>query len=358
MTTDGRRRFIINFSYFAIVLLMAYFVFKFAIGFLMPFIAAYLIAAMLRPLAAAVFKKTHLPYKYSSLLVIALFYCTMGALVFTICSEIVEFISGWITELPSFYTSTVEPMLKALLARIMGVPDDPDQSLLSMINGFSDVLSSVGTILSSFSTWALERVSAAAMSMPAIVVKALFTVIASFYFVADHELLSRFIQKQFSEEARGRLCAVRSAVRDIVVSYVRSYAIIMGVTFAELTVSFMILRVPGAVMLAALIAAFDILPVVGTGTILWPWIAVEAFVNENYGLAVGLAVSYVVIFIVRNVIEPKIVGHGVGLHPLVTLISMFVGTALFGFVGLFGVPITVALIVDLNDKGIINVFEK
>lgn len=356
--TEGRRRAIINIIYYAVAAAAVYFAFRFAVGFLLPFFAAYLIAAPLRPLAATVSKVTHMKYKWASLLIVVLFYCTVGAIVFIICAELVELAGEFIPKIPEIYSSKIEPQLRSLLASVMGVPDDPDKSLASMLAGLSDVISSVGTILTSLSSWAVERVSAFAMSMPAFLVKTVFAVVASFYFVADHETLGGFVMRQFSEGTRERVRAARSAVREILLSYLRSYAVIMGITFLELTASFLILQVRGAVLLAALIAVFDILPVVGTGTILLPWIAVEVFVNANYGFAVGLAVAYVVIFIVRNIMEPKIVGHGVGLHPLVTLIAMFVGTALFGFVGLFGLPIATALLVELNDKGVIKLFEK
>ncbi len=358
MTADGKRRFLINFAYFICVAALIYFFFKFAVGLLLPFFAAYVIAAMLRPLAEAVSGKTHLPHKYASLLVVVLFYSTVGALLFILCAELVDFAGIMIGRLPEFYSSTVEPTLRSLLSRLTGTPNDPDRSLYSMISGLTDALSSFGDILSELSAFLVGRVSEFAMAMPATAVKIVFSVIASFYFVADYGVISDFIKRQLPRSAAEKLHDVRLAVRGIALSYVRSYAIIMGVTFGELLLAFMILRVPGAVLLAALIAVFDILPVVGTGTVLLPWIAVEIFVNGNYGMAAGLAVSYAVIFLVRNVIEPKIVGHGVGLHPLATLAAMFVGTALFGFAGLLGLPILAALLVDLNDRGVINVFNR
>lgn len=358
MTTDGRRKFIINFTYFLIVTAVVYFIFKYAIYFLMPFFIAYLIAAMLRPVVNFISGKTRINRRIVSLIIVALFYSTIGALLVVICAECFEFARECFLNLPSFYTSTVEPMLKTLLQNVLDLPHDPDATLVSMLERFSDVLSYVGSLLTSLSGTLVSYVSTFAMSMPLTVLKVLLTVISSFYFIADHDLIHEFISKQLGEGSGEKLNAAKAAVREIIFSYFKSYAIILAITFAELTVAMLILRVPGAVMVALLIALFDILPVVGTGTILWPWIAVEVFVNADYGMAIGLFISYVIIFIVRNVIEPKIVGHHVGLHPLVTLLSMFVGTMLFGVVGLFGIPITMALIVDLNEKGVIRVFDK
>ena len=103
-----------------------------------------------------------------------------------------------------------------------------------------------------------------------------------------------------------------------------------------------------ALLIAALIAVFDIFPIVGAGLILLPW-TVITFIQGNVLQGIGMAVLYVVVIIVRQIMEPRIVGRQVGLPPLVTLACMFVGTSLFGGVGLFGLPILAAILTNLND---------
>lgn len=77
----------------------------------------------------------------------------------------------------------------------------------------------------------------------------------------------------------------------------------------------------------------------------------------SHGLALGLLVVYLVITVVRNIIEPKIVGSQIGLHPVVTLVSMFVGAQLLGVLGLFGFPIGLSLLRYLNETGSIRLFK-
>ncbi len=358
MTTEGKRKFIINFFYFIIVVAIVYFVFKYAINFLMPFLIAYIVAAILRPAVRFLSKKTKMNYKIASLICVILFYCTVGALVFVICAEIFGFVSDQIMKLPAFYKTTLEPMLKKLLGGSLTLPEDFDPTISQVLSEFSsNILSYVGSLVSWLSSTIGSGVSGFAMSIPKLVLKIIFSIVSSFYFTADYDFIHGFIERQFSEASYAKFSAARSAIRDIIGSYARSYAIILAITFAELTVAMFILRVKGAILIALLIAVFDILPVVGTGTILIPWAVIE-FINGRIGLGIGLLVTYVIIFVIRNIMEPKIVGKQVGLHPLVTLLAMFVGTMLFGFVGLFGIPITMALIVDLNDKGIIKAFNK
>ena len=94
----------------------------------------------------------------------------------------------------------------------------------------------------------------------------------------------------------------------------------------------------------------------GDGGIMIPWVVLEA-IQGNYPLALGLLAVYLVVTVIRNIIEPKIVGSQVGLHPLVTLMSMFIGAQLFGVLGLFGLPITLSLLKNLNDQGVIHILK-
>lgn len=112
----------------------------------------------------------------------------------------------------------------------------------------------------------------------------------------------------------------------------------------------LILRIPYAVFVALAIAVFDILPVLGTGGILLPW-AVVLIIIGNVPLAIGIFVLYVVVTAIRNTIEPKIVGRQIGLHPLATLIAMFIGLKFFGIIGVFVFPVTLAILANMEKNG-------
>jgi len=112
-------------------------------------------------------------------------------------------------------------------------------------------------------------------------------------------------------------------------------------------VAFLLLKVPYAVGVALIVSIIDILPILGTGLVLIPWAIIAAILGK-VKMAVGVALLYIVMLVVRNIVEPKLVGQQMGLHPLATLISLFVGLQLFGIVGLFGFPITLSLILKLK----------
>jgi len=124
--------------------------------------------------------------------------------------------------------------------------------------------------------------------------------------------------------------------------YIKSYSLLFLLTFVELSLGFWILGVKNAVLLAVVIAIFDLMPVLGTGGIVLPW-ALIALIAGNWGRGIGLLVLYLVITGIRQTLEPKIVGKQIGLHPLATLMAMLLGLKLFGILGLFGIPVVLAV---------------
>ena len=133
----------------------------------------------------------------------------------------------------------------------------------------------------------------------------------------------------------------------------KGYLALMFLTFIELSVGLLILGQSNAVLLAAIISVIDILPVLGTGAIVIPWAVISLFTG-NIWKAIGLILLYIVITVIRNFSEPKIIGKQVGLHPLLTLLSMFCGLKLLGILGLFLCPLTLIIINDLYKRQKIN----
>ena len=138
-------------------------------------------------------------------------------------------------------------------------------------------------------------------------------------------------------------------IKDKVIVVIKSYATIMAITFLELTIAFFIIGLDGFIWIALGIAIFDILPVFGTGGIMIPW-ALLMFINGNITLGIELSVIYVIVTVIRNIIEPKIVGGNLGLHPVLTLASMLIGSHFFGVVGLFGCPLLISFILYLHKE--------
>ena len=347
--TDKRRKFIVNVAYWAIIAGITYLIFRYLLNLLLPFVIALLVAWLLRPLGRLYRQRA--PKLASALIVVTvlLFYLLLAILAMPLLVDLITGLAQYLGKLPELYTQTIEPGLRNLYANAQDLAARFDPSVADVVNMvLPQVISSVGGAVTNFSVTAVGKLTGLVTALPSVLISALIAVIASFFTAVSYDSMKAFLQRnlpaKFTETAG---YAIRS-FRNIIRQYGKSYLLVMLITFGELTLGLLIIGVRRAVLLAALIAIFDIFPVVGAGAILLPW-AVISLIQGKTLQALGLLILYVVILVVRQFLEPKVVGKQVGLPPLVTLACMFVGTSLFGAWGLFGLPIGAAILVNLNN---------
>ena len=351
---EKRLGFIINSIYALIIAGIVYLVFKYAIFVVMPFLLGFAVAALINPIVRFLSRRYDLKRRPAGILLLLLFYATIGMLVTIGVVRLTVFFGEVSGELPDLYRDRLEPALNKLFGYINSFADrlyaifgGESQVLSERLGGiFTSIKSSLGDTISDISVKALTRLSSAAAAIPGIIIELLFAVISSFFFTVDYENILSLAKRLLPKRTVDLLCRLRGRVFKVAGKYLRSYALILLITFGELSLGLVLLDVDNAVLIAFCIALFDILPVAGTGGIMIPW-AIFSLIGGDWGFAVGLVVIWAVITIVRNIIEPKIVGRQVGLHPLLALIAMFVGTKLFGIIGLFLLPLTLAIVLPL-----------
>lgn len=354
---EKQKRFIINFLYFAIIIAIAFFILEFAFSLLFPFVAALFIAYILRHPIRFISAKTRLPKKISAVLVVLLFYGTIGTLLTMGSVRVFSFISDLVQGLPRIYLQYVNPVLSDLFRQLEHALQQADPKVLDTVDYLWDQFTrSMSGLVSDLSLSSMEAISGFASSLPMLFIKMLIMVISTFFIAMDYDKLAAFCMRQLNGAARNIVLQIKQYVVGTLFVCIRSYALIMSITFVELSIGLTIIGIRNSVLIALGIAIFDILPVLGTGGIMIPW-AVIAAVLGNYTLCAELVVLYLIVTVVRNIIEPKIVGGQIGLHPVVTLVSMFAGVQLFGAVGLFGFPIGLSLLMYLNRTGTIHIFK-
>ena len=357
MDYEKRKRFIVNLLYGGQIALLVYITVKYGFGLLAPFLLAFLFAYILKTPARFISQKTKLPYKPVVLLLVLLFYSIIGLLLVLLGIKLVTSTIDMVSVLPSVYTAEIEPALSAFFNGIEQIIFKMDPALVAALNDmFSQFVQSIGELVTNLSVQSVSALSGYASSLPGIFIKLLLMVISTFFIAGDYDMLVGFASRQLSDKARALLLQVKNYVVGTLFVCIRSYALIMSITFVELAIGLSIIGVPNAILIALAISIFGILPVLGTGGIMIPWTVITA-IQGNYPLAIGLLVVYLIITVIRNILEPKIVGSQIGLHPIVTLASMFVGAQLFGVFGLFGFPILLSLLRHLNDTGTIKLFK-
>ncbi|WP_130838302.1 sporulation integral membrane protein YtvI [Lachnoclostridium sp. Marseille-P6806] len=357
MQIEKMHAFIIRILFYCIILGLAYAVLKYALPLLMPFLVAFLIAFILKPVINRVTQRTKLGRKPVSVLLLIAFYVLAAALIAVLGTRLVIFFRDIFYAMPQVYDTAVAPALNSL-------QDTLENWVLALNPTLTDVVESTGNNLSSSLSSMVTAISAGALSaatnvagsVPSFLIKFIITIVASFFFVADYYTITSFLARQLPPKARDMLFKAKEKGVVVIFQFGRAYAILLSITFVELLIGFSLLRVDYALLIALLTAILDILPVVGTGTVLLPW-AAGMLILGNFPLGIGLLILYAVITVVRQTLEPRVVGKQIGLYPLVTLVCMFVGTYLFGFVGLFGLPIIATILVQLNRSGDIQLFK-
>ena len=357
MDVEKKRRFLINFAYLAVIAAIAVVLIKYAMPMLTPFVAGFVIAYLLKNLIRPLAKKTGLPWKLCAIIVVLIFYLLVGVIVSLLGVQILSGAADLIRSIPDLYNKEIQPLFLNVIWNVEEFLLRLDPSLVSTLNRLSsDMLSSIGQMVSSLSVQAMSLVTSLAYSLPGLFIQLVLLIISTFFIAIDYDNLKGFCLRQMNDTAMNIFLEIKEYVVGTLWVCIRSYAIIMTITFIEISIGLSILSVPHAILIAGAIAIFDILPVVGTGGIMLPW-ALLAAVSGNFRLGLGLLLLYVVITVIRNIIEPKIVGGQLGLHPIVTLSSMFAGVQLLGVVGLFGFPIGLSLLVYLNRRGVIHILK-
>ena len=356
MNTEKRKAFLINFAYFGVIFLLAFVLLRYALPLVSPFAIAFLIAYILKRPIRFLTDKLRIPGKLSATLSVILFYGVVGAMLTLLSIKAVSGIVDLIGNLPALYETYVQPYFMDILWNIEGVFMEMEPSLVAALDEVGmRMIQSLGDLVTGLSVWVMGFATDVATSVPGLFVKLVLMIISTFFIAIDYDRLTGICLRQMSAGTKTVFLQIKEYIAGTLWVCVRSYALIMSITFVELSIGLTLIRIDHAILVAFVIAIFDILPVLGTGGIMIPW-AILTAIQGNYPLALRLLVVYLVITVIRNIIEPKIVGSQLGLHPVVTLCSMFVGAQLFGVIGLFGFPIGLSLLRYLNDHGVVRLF--
>ena len=337
MDERAKKNFLITAAYIVTVGAIVFIVCRFLLKYLMPFIIGGLIAWAVQKPAYYISGKTRLNSKISAaLLAAALFFAVLG---FTTAA------GGIMREL-SVRAGDMGKMLSSLRndfdALFKRLPDEFGSAADTLWNGFlARAASAAGGAVSSFAGAAVRRA-------PSFLISCIVSVAAGCYIAADFRGLSKFVVGVIGKRTYENCVKIKNILVGSVFKLLKGYAFLMLLTFSELFIGFLVLRVKYALLLSLLIAVIDILPVLGTGTVLIPW-GIAELLFENTALGIGLLVLYAVITVIRNFAEPKIIGRQMGINPLFTLLSMFIGIKLLGFAGVIIFP--TALIVTVKYYG-------
>lgn len=369
-----RRDFLIDLVYVMAIIGLVYVFFKYCFVIAAPFLLSFFFAVILqRPLGWLDKKTKNKMHSFWSivlvLLCVAIILGPVISVIATLFREIGNFISflgEQLNDLPTFLVTLQNEILKAIKflpdSIYTSVSENITQFFGNLINDFD--VSKLGINMSSITSGLSNGISgvySVVKNIPSILISVVIGVIAWILFTKDYKKVVKFIKLQLPDKHKNLLSETKKIFSSTILKMCRAYGLIMFITFCENFLGLTILNLIGVMknsyvfVIAICIAVFDILPVAGSGGILIPW-ALIALVSGNVGQCVGLLILYAVITVIRQYIEPKIVGDSLGVNPLVTLAGLYFGLKLFGFMGMFIVPICVMTLKAFNDAGRIHLY--
>ncbi len=194
------------------------------------------------------------------------------------------------------------------------------------------------------------------IKLPSILVFVGIAMVATYLVTKDRALIRTFIIRIMPSSIRADGTNIFHELIKALGGFVKAYSILITITAIITLVSLKILGVKYAFLMGVLVGLMDILPILGPGLVFIPWLTWE-FIQGNTGMGISLAVVYIIITVVRQFLEPQVVGDSIGLHPLVTLIALYVGLQLGGIAGMIMGPILVVIFLACYRAGIFDRFD-
>ena len=354
---EKRRNFIINIVFIALVLFLAFLVLEYAIVWVMPFLLGFLIALAFRPLVKLLTKVTGVDRKLWAFVAVIAGYIIVGVLLSFVGNWLFDAIKEFGTNLPTIYTEEINPFFSSANQGIMGFAERFSPEIAQQVGELlNSTLEGLQTYLIDLSADLISGIATISKKLPLWLISFIFTILSSLFISMDYDHVMEFIKRQLPEKNKIMILDIKDYLGKTLAGYFKAYLILMCITFLELSVGFLVLRVKSPFGIAAIIAIADMFPVLGTGTVVLPWALISLF-QQRYYLALGLLILYVIVTIVRHFIEPKIIGDQIGLTPIVAIICIYLGFVWFGVMGAILFPVTMNIIVCLQKADKIHIWK-
>ena len=341
MEQEAKKRFLISLGYYLAMALIILAVFKFLLSYFLPFIFASIIAFTVQKPALKLCRKIALKKGTLSAIMAAVLYLAAAWLMVFLFYRLMISARGLLEELPSIFgpiSDLIEKLKGNFLSVFSGVSPELSGQIGMIISEFIEGLRhSLTSFLSAFATGFASKT-------PSFLFAGLVSLVASCYIAKDFDGLAKFFKSIIGNRKYENILKIKTILSNSILKLLKGYLILTAITFFELTVGFLIIGVSHTFLLAFLIAFIDLLPVFGTGTVLIPWGLISVIMGNSF---TGFSILFLYLFITvaRNFLEPKIIGSQIGINPLFTLIAMFAGLKLLGFLGLIIFPIILIVVI-------------
>jgi len=319
----------------------------------LPFIIAFLLAKLIEPLVSFLNTRLKIPKKLSTAILVILVVSGLIWLAVALGSRIIEEITYLVS-----HADDVSVQFTAALGNIRnfisGFLGEKFVENFGIHIDYAEIGESISEYINSYIGPAIEKVVSIAKRLPNILVFTIALILGTFFISSDSEHIAEALHKLVPQKVREHFSQIKKDMSKAFFGYIRAQLLLMVITFFECTVGFLVIGgsfAKYALLLGLTISIIDMIPVLGTGTVLIPW-GIYSLVTGDIRVGVSMLILYGICLLVRQLLEPKIVGKQIGLHPLITLMTMYAGLNLIGFIGMILGPILALVIKNLADSGI------
>lgn len=348
---------IVNLLLAVVTILLAVFLLPKLLMFFLPFVIGWIIATIALPIVKFFEKKLKLKRNIGGAVVIIAVIALVVFALYFIVYELVMQISGWISTLPNVWSNLqqditdIDRSITALLQKLPFKINMDFRRIGSELSGyFSDFFAGLGTPT-------IEAAGNIAKSIPMVILGVFMALLSSYFFVADREKINRWFSEHTPLSVQEQYKKIYSSLIRSVGGYFKAQIKIEIWIYILLVIGLAVMGVNYFVLVALGIAFLDFLPVFGSGAVLWPWALIRLF-RGDYQMALGLMIIWGIGQLVRQLIQPKIVGDSMGVPPLPTLFLLYIGYRLGGVVGMIiAVPLGI-LVYTMYEEGTFDTLKK
>ncbi len=339
MYLDKKKKFVIDFIYISLWIAIIYIVLKVLLVYLLPFVIGIIIAHLVQKPALLTSQKIKVKKEICAAVFSVFFYIISVAFIVFIL---------WLIYAQG--NKLIDAFKKGEILNINfnNVFNAVTTFFEKFNNNFGNAINKVANetakeLVLKFSNILSNALSSFIKKMPSLFISIAITIVATFYISKDYNKLKKFILGFTSDNICNKVAEIKSVFIECFFKISIGYFWLYLITFFELFFGFMALGISNPLLLALLISFVDILPVLGTGTVLLPW-AIVRFMQNDFKTGIGLAILYIVIIIIRNLLEPKIIGSQTGINPIFTLVFIFLGFRIGGIMGMIVIPIVLTVV--------------
>lgn len=333
----------------------SYYIVKYSIIFLYPFLLATLFSFMIHPFVTFLEKHLKVPRPLATLLIMSTVFIILVSIIFFLVTEIIHgttYLAAIIPEHFHVFIQYIEHIIHDHLLPLYQKTLSLDQQLTvnkNLKEFIGQIASSGATILQNM----FLKVPSLLTMLPYSMTIFIFIVIATFLMTNDwpalKELMTKTTPKAFNTPTRHVFIHFKKSL----IGFVKAQVMIVTITAIILYIGLLLLQIDHALTIVLIASIADFLPYVGTGIVFIPWI-IYLFITENYSLTISLSMLYMFVIILRQIIEPKIISAHIGLKPLTALVALFIGFQLWGVIGIMIAPILLIFIHAIYQAGVIR----